>query len=157
MHIRLAQHQDIPKIVSLGKNLFELHHGFDNDYYALEDNFEEFFSDWVRQQLSFSNNILLVAQENNEIVGFISGFIKSLYPWFRVKNVGHIAFLAVSQNYRRKGVGKKLEIELTNRFHAKNIRYIEVYVEEKNTIAQFAWNNYGFGSFKKFLRKTVSL
>ena len=155
MHIRPAEHQDIPNIICLGKDLLTLHHEFDNSYYALEDNFDQSFGEWVRQQLLYPANVLIVAQEDKEIIGFISGYIKSLYPWFRVKNVGHIAFMVIAPAYRRKGVGKQLEQALSNWFRAKNIRYVEVYVEEKNTVAQSAWSNYGFQYFKKFLRKTI--
>lgn len=157
MHIRPAQINDQADIIRLGRDLLDLHTLYDVDYYNLEANFSELFGSWVRDQLNHPYQFILVAQNpaDNQIVGFLSGFIKSLYPWFKTKSVGHISYMVIDKNFRRRGVGKLLENAAIEWFKTKNISYIELYVEEKNTTGQSAWNKYGFLPFKKFLRKKI--
>lgn len=159
MHIRIGEYKDIPQIVKLGKQLLELHGEFDKDYYLLEEDFENLFAGWLKEQMNLPSAFFLVAErtENEEerIVGFVSGFLKALFPWFRTKTVGHISYLAIDRNFRKQGIGKLLEEAAISWFRNKNVSYIEVYVDEKNQIGQKAWSTYGFLPFKKFLRKKI--
>lgn len=157
MHIRHANVEDIQPIVKLGKKLLDLHTQFDFDYYQLEENFDELFGLWVQNQLNHPYQFIIVAQnpDSGNTVGFISGFIKYLYPWFKTKSVGHISYMIVDDDSRKLGVGKLLENAAREWFKTKNISYIELYVEEKNDTGKIAWEKYGFGPFKKFMQKRV--
>lgn len=157
MHIRLAQIEDLPQIVLLGRSLLDLHKEYDNDYYQLEENFDGLFGNWVRGQLNNLSQFIIVAQNStdNKISGFISGFVKPLFPWFKTKSVGHISYLVIDESYQKQGVGKLLEDAARNWFVEKNIHFLELYVDEKNPIGQKAWSSYGFLPFKKFLRKKI--
>lgn len=157
MHIRPAELNDIGALVKLGKTLLSLHTVYDFEYYDLEDNFDELFANWVKDQLNHPYQFIIVAQNptDGKIVGFISGFIKYLYPWFKTKSVGHISYIIVDHNFRRQGIGNLLENAAHEWFRSKNISYIELYVEEVNEAGKNAWVNYGFLPFKKFLRKKI--
>lgn len=155
MLIRQACLSDTPQITSLGRELLNLHFGFDSVYYQLEENFADSFSNWVKNQIDTSHYFLLVAEENNKIIGFISGFLKSLYPWFHTKAVGHISYLIVKPESRQKGIARLLEEAARQWFKEKNVSYVEVYVDEQNSVAQKTWHSLGFSPFKKFLRKTI--
>jgi len=157
MHIRPAELNDIAALVKLGKTLLSLPTVYDFEYYELEENFNELFGNWIKDQLNHPSQFILVAQNpaDGKIVGFISGFIKYLYPWFKTKSVGHISYMIIDHNFRRRGIGKMLENAATSWFKSKNISYVEVYVEEPNMTARSAWNKYGFLPFKKFLRKKI--
>ena len=41
-------------------------------------------------------------------------------------------------------------------FKKKEVHYVEVYTDENNEIGKHAWKKYGFGNFKKFLRKKIN-
>lgn len=157
MHIRAAQIEDLPQIVLLGRSLLDMHKEYDYDYYQLEENFDELFGFWARDQLNNLLQFIIVAQnpDDNKIIGFISGFIKYLYPWFKTKSVGHISYMIVDDNFRKLGIGKLLENAAREWFKNKNISYMELYVEEKNPTGQTAWTSYGFLPFKKFLKKKI--
>lgn len=158
MHIRPAQSQDIKGITFLAKQLLQLHSEFDTEYYQLEESFEDQFKSWISNHLNSSNQFVYVAETDNpnpSTIGFISGFIKSLYPWFRHKSVGHITYLTVSPSFRRRSVGKLLETAALSWFKSKNVSYIEVYTDEKNKVGGIVWHSYGYLPFKKFLRKKL--
>lgn len=155
MIIREADFQDIDQVTILGKDLLDLHATFDWTYYTLEENFSPLFSDWVRNQLHSPHQVMYVAELENQVIGFISGFIKSLYPWFKVKKVGHVSYLAIAPTFRKQHIGKQLEQKLYVWFKEKNVEYVEVYTDEKNGIGGSAWTSYGYLPFKKYLRKKI--
>lgn len=167
MIIRPAEYKDVPQIVDLGRQLLDLHVSYDPDYYALENNFEELFTSWVKEQIGMPSQFLLVATEKSpedtsmqmspgeHISGFISGFLKALFSWFKTKTVGHISYLIVEKSARQKGIGKQLEESAVLWFRSRKVSFIELYVEEKNDTGQKAWNEYGYLPFKKFLRKKI--
>lgn len=157
MHIRPAELNDIPSLAKLGKTLLSLHTVYDYQYYEMEDNFDELFGNWVKDQLNHPYQFIIVAQNpaDGKIIGFISGFVKYLYPWFKTKSVGHISYMIIDHNFRRRGIGRLLENAAREWFKSKNISYIELYVEEQNSTGKNAWEKYGFLPFKKFLRKKI--
>jgi ribosomal protein S18 acetylase RimI-like enzyme len=155
MQTRLATSADIQAVTQLGRQLLDLHTEFDFDYYRLEETFDSLFGTWVKNQINYPSQFIIVAEEENKITGFVSGFIKSLYPWFKTKKVGHLAYLVVDPNNRRRGTGRILEKAAADWFKSNGISYIEVYVEEKNGTGIKAWESYGFLPFKKFLRKRI--
>ena len=168
MHIRKAEFQDIDKITRLGMDLIFLHTEFEKDYYLLEENADMYFQSWVKSQLNSPSSFILVAetdpddnqqgnftQGEKQVVGLISGFIKYLFPWFKVKKVGHISFMIVNPSYRQKGVGKMLESEAKKWFRSENIGFVELYVDEKNSVGNKVWQNLGFLPFKNFLKKPI--
>jgi len=155
MHVRPAVIKDMPELIQLGKQLLNYHVWLDRDYYLLEDNFDTEFRLWLMDQLGPSTRLLLVAVDKDKITGFISGFIKALYPWFKTKSVGHVSYMYIDSAYRRRGIGKLLESSSVAWFKSKNVSYIELYVEEKNMVGQKAWTSYNFQPFKKFLRKRI--
>lgn len=156
MHVRPAIFTDISTIVLLGRKLLEMHSDFDSQYYQLEPDFDRLFGLWVKDQIGKDMQFLLLAETDTyQVVGFISGFLKALYPWFITKSVGHIGYMYVLPEFQRQKVGRLLEQHATAWFKLKNVLYIELYVEEKNQIGQIAWSSYSFIPFKKFLQKKV--
>lgn len=157
MLIRMAKPEDLEQIVHLGKQLLELHAEWESDYYALEDNFNDSFASWITEQTTNLSKFLYLAEDNGKIVGFISGYLKTLYPWFKTKTVGHISFLYILPDYRRKKIGRLLTEKASDWFKSNNVKYVEVFADEKNTAAVNAWSSYGFGVFKRFLRRSLCL
>ncbi|MBI2611224.1 GNAT family N-acetyltransferase [Candidatus Gottesmanbacteria bacterium] len=156
MIIRRAEEKDIPMITKLGEGLTSLHLEFDPDYYVYDrEGFSASFSQWLRTQIPLLTSLLLVAEENGNIVGFMSGFIKYLFPWYSIKRVGHISFTFIDGNFRGRGIGSKLLAEAIAWFKSQNLSYVELYANEKNSPGLSFWKSHGFDDFQKFLRKRI--
>lgn len=163
MIIRRAEEKDIPPITKLGEGLTSLHLEFDPDYYVYDrEGFSTSFSQWLASQIPLSSSLLLVAEENDQpagrqgnIVGFMSGFIKYLFPWYSIKRVGHISFTFIDKNFRGQGIGSKLLEEAISWFKSQNLSYVELYANEKNFPGLTFWKSHGFADFQKFLRKKI--
>ncbi len=156
MKIIKATTEDIPLLANFGKKLTKLHFDFDPDYYTFDESgFGPAFSDWLRNQIGIQSSIILVAKENNQVIGFLSGFVKYLFPWYVIKRVGHISFMFIDENYRRKGVGKELLREAKKWFKVQGLTYMELYVNENNQKGVSFWKSRGFSDFQKFLRMRI--
>ena len=155
MNIRPAIDTDFPLLVRLGKLLFEQHRVQDAEYYKMEEEFDSHFSRWLTEQITIPNRFVFTATEEDSIRGFISGYVKYLFPWLKIKSVGHISFLVIDPVCQRKGIGRKLLDHAEQWFAVRNLHYVELYVEESNLSGLSAWDTYGFSNFKKFLRKNI--
>lgn len=156
MQITKATKDDIPLITAFGKRLIQLHRDFDPSYYTYDEvGFTPDFSTWLDNQIITPSSIVLVAKEDGQVVGFLSGFIKFLFPWFTIKKVGHISFMFIDEAYRRKGVGNQLLQFMKLWFKEQGLSFVELYVNEKNANGLSFWKSMGFGDFQKFLRMRI--
>ncbi|MBE7633167.1 GNAT family N-acetyltransferase [Tenacibaculum finnmarkense genomovar ulcerans] len=108
MKIRGAEKKDLKEIVNLFKLLNSKHQSNRKDFKSSIE------LDWYKHVLKKSyadkNYIILVAESNNKIIGFIIGKIYLIKENLLLKNntIGEILFINVLDNYKKQGVGKKL-------------------------------------------------
>lgn len=140
--IRKARISDFQGIHKLIMQVHKLHVNERNDIYKDADpmNFEEF-----RTELSNSNNIYLIAELENEIVGICFSQIKEISNNKIMKNrkILHIENICVDENLQKKGIGKKLYKQIVQLAKEKNIDNIELMVWGFNENAIKFYKNLG--------------
>lgn len=106
-------------------------------YKVEEDCFVDPWSkDSIRKELKNDLARYLVAEINNQIVGYVG-------VWF-VVDEGHITNVAVHSNYRGKKIGDKLVSEMVKLCKENNLVAMTLEVRTSNTIAQNLYKKYGF-------------
>ena len=142
VNIRKAKQSDFLSIHKLIVQVHKLHVNERNDIYKDVDpmNFEEF-----KTELSNSNNIYIVAELENEIVGICFAKIKKILNNRIIKNrkVLHIEDICVDENYQKKGIGKKLYNQIVQLAKEKKINNIELMVWGFNENAIKFYKNMG--------------
>ena len=140
--IRKAKLNDFSGIHKLIMQLHKLHVSKRNDIYKDIDpmNFEEF-----KTELTNSNNIYLIAEFENKIVGICFSQIKEILNNKIMKNrkILYIEDICVDENYQKKGIGKKLYNQIVELAKVKNIDYIELMVWGFNENAIKFYENLG--------------
>lgn len=140
--IREAKLNDFKSVHKLIMQVHKLHVSKRNDIYKDIDpmNFEEF-----KTELSNSNNIYLIAELENEIVGICFSKIKEILNNKIIKNrkTLNIEDICVDENYQKKGIGKKLYNQLVQIAKEKNIDNIELMVWGFNGNAIKFYENLG--------------
>ena len=140
--IRKAKPNDFSGVHKLIMQVHKLHVSKRNDIYKDIDpmNFEEF-----KTELSNSNNIYLIAEFENEIVGICFSQIKEILNNKIIKNRKflHIEDICVDENYQKKGIGKKLYNQILELAKEKNIDDIELMVWGFNENAIKFYENLG--------------
>ncbi len=122
--IREARDEDLPQVIRI--NLI-----------SLREHYPDYF--W-RDHLRYWGRAFLVAEINGVVVGYVMtrvertvGYLGGLIP----KKVGHIVSIAVHPEFRRKGIGRALMLEVEAKlrevYKVKEI-YLEVRVSNEPAI-----------------------
>jgi ribosomal protein S18 acetylase RimI-like enzyme len=158
VNIRKAKITDVDDLWHLNSLLNRCHAELDafwtlkKDPQIIRDMCVQYFKKMIRSRLS----TLFVAEENGKIVGYIKGTLKSMPPIFQVSVIGQLDTVYLLKSYRRRGIGKQLTDALIQWFQSKQVEYIEVNSDVRNSNALNAWKKYGFKQAMIKMRKKVS-
>lgn len=155
--IRKAEISDFHRVHKLIMQVHKLHVNERNDIYKDVDpmNFDEF-----KTELSNSNNIYLIAEFKNEIVGLCFSQIKEISnnKIMKDRKILHIENICVDEKHQKKGIGKKLYEQIVQLAKEKNIDNIELMVWGFNENAINFYKNLGMNIKNiKFEQKIKSL
>ncbi|TDW45977.1 GNAT family acetyltransferase [Flavobacterium sp. 270] len=128
--IRKIQNQDLDFVY---KSICEL----ENETLDFET-FKEIFN----ENISNPNNLYLLAENENESLGFISFHTQKLLHHCGV--VGEIQEFFINKNYRGKGIGKQLIEEIIQYSKENNLKSIEVTTNKKRVENVVIYENLGF-------------
>ena len=102
----------------------------------------EVFKTIFNENISNPRNLYLIAENENEGLGFISFHTQNLLHHCGV--VGEIQEFFIHQNYRGKGVGQLLINEIKNFAEENNLKSIEVTTNKKRVENVAIYENLGF-------------
>jgi len=106
---------------------------------------------------TFRNNKwkYFVAEDNGKIIGFINGKIDSYPPIYSENKYGFLWVIYVEEQYRAKGVGKKLFKKFLVWLRTNNIKVIEATAAPKNMVPQRMFHAMGFREVEKRYRRII--
>lgn len=141
-NIRKAEISDFQDIHKLIIQVHKLHVNERNDIYNDVDpmDFEEF-----KDELLDDNNIYIIAEVENRIVGICFSKIKEISNNKIMKNrkILHIENICVDKNYQKKGIGNQLYKRLVHLAKEKEVENIELLVWGFNENAIKFYKNLG--------------
>ncbi|OGM89796.1 hypothetical protein A3J77_01260 [Candidatus Wolfebacteria bacterium RBG_13_41_7] len=146
MKIRKAIKKDIPAISGLIKEMANYHNKIDKFYKVSLSG--ETIKSYIKEFLEDKNRIIIVAEENKKLIGYIFGSIK-IYPvYISEKKSGYLDEAFVSVDYRKKGIGKKLFFEFIKWLKSKKIKDVTSSVDKRNKTSLKIWEKLGFHTHK---------
>ncbi len=102
----------------------------------------------LAQRLGRDNCRVLVAQSlEGGMVGYIVGHIATTAPVFSFSQHGHISGLYVSERWRRKGIGRRLYLELEDWYRREGIAVVQVEVLHRDALSQRFFRSLGFQDY----------
>lgn len=115
--------------------------------------------DWARAHTqSKEKNALIAKDDDGNSIGCIFGSItESNMPMAIAGKVGHISVCWVDSKSQRQGIGLMLLEALQHWFVQNGINHIEVAFMTQNTVAQKAWEQWGFSPFRTFAYKEIDV
>ncbi len=104
---------------------------------VLLSDFDDFWSyEVLREELLSDSSLYIVAKKQNEIIGFAG--IKIIIDEADIMNI------VVKKSYRNNGIGSLLLENLILTSNKKNLNFINLEVDCKNTIAINLYKKFGF-------------
>ena len=101
------------------------------------------------------DRIIIVAEENNKIIGYFKGGIENAPNYITPKKIGVIDDAFIKKEHRNKGIGDKLLNQMIKYFRIKKIKYIGLSVDARNTIGVNFWKENDFFEHRIEMRKIL--
>ncbi len=131
MNIRAATLSDLVSLYNLGKATPELKVSATEEFMDLDE---------LRGSIETKDNVFLVAEEDNKLIGFAYANAKDKDKPFK-NRYACLVYLVVVPEYRKKGVATKLYLMCEQELRKKGINFI------------YSWANANSGEMVKFMNK----
>jgi len=155
INIREGKKRDIPLILKLWTDTINWHSELDNDFTLAKDGIQN-FELVLTNALGNSSQIVIIAEERENIVGFLYGYLKKYTGFFRKRIVAHISDIAVNEEHRRRGIGTALMEKFEQDFAKLNdTNDLSLFVHTKNNTGVEFYNHLGFEVTLLTMQKTI--
>lgn len=121
LSVREVRYEDIPAIYEIERLCFK-------DPYELP---------LLQMYYAISRSLFLVAEREGRVVGYAIGLAKK---W----GEGHVISIAVHPEWRRRGVGKRLMLQLLEKMRRMGVRWVRLEVRVSNEAAINLYRRLGF-------------
>ncbi len=150
LQIKKAKKEDIDKFIEVYKSAYK---NIKKYAYRKDRNIKWYFK-WL---LKRDENGVFIAEMNGEAIGFVA--CDSNWQGF-YENVGEIHEIVVKDEYKGKGIGKKLIKKAEEYLKSRGHRVIELWVGEENYYAIRFYERLGYvkgGKFGEWVRMVKNL
>jgi GNAT superfamily N-acetyltransferase len=152
MEVRKARLAEVRRVARLWEKLMLFHQELDPEYYALRRNARRAWMRFARKIVRSKSGMLLVALDDNKIVGYALGFLKRASLVLKLQRVGFVSDAFVEEAYRRKGIARKLFKALMDWFERKGLEWVELQVDSRNEVGVRVWERLGLDEVRKVMR-----
>ena len=152
--IRIGQESDIDKIIVLWEGLMRFHENCVSDFVLNKDAKQKMIA-YLQSFFNSKEKTVFVAEQSNEIVGYIFGLVKEKPPVFEENVVGEIGDTSVREDMRGKGVGEALVKAVLEWIKQKELKSVELNMYPDNKVAATFWDKMGFKPYFLTRRKNL--
>ena len=140
--IRRAVATDVPAITELWKELMDFHVGREK-YFARAQGGEAHFAEFLRGCVSRPEAGVFVADARGVLVGYCLAVEVERPPVFALTHIVEVLDLAVTETWRRSGVGEQLVRRALAWAASRSAAGVEVKVATSNDQATAFWQRMG--------------
>ena len=143
--IRTAERRDTRALGRLGAMLMRTHYDFDPQrFLSPGEDAERGYASFLGSKLGASDDVVLVAEDGGEIVGYVWAALEPL-SWKELRGpAGFIHDIAVMEESRRSGVAKKLMEAAVDWLRERGAPRVVLWTAAPNEAAQALFRRLGF-------------
>ncbi|AWR96896.1 GNAT family N-acetyltransferase [Acidianus sulfidivorans JP7] len=150
--VRKANKEDIAEITEFFSRMYRLNSEFD-PLLSIPDNLEEIVKKNVEKSLGNENEIIVVAEDKNKIVGAARVIIYNRL-YYKPDQEAIIEEFYVYPAYRRQGIGQYIIKYIEKELSEKGIYLLSANFPSRNLIAASFYKKMGFRDiYSKYIRK----
>ncbi len=159
MKIRKAEEKDIPFLIKQSKELASHHYCLPTEFttitHELHPKAEKELEKLFKNELKNKDTALFVVEDEEKIAGHIFAKKELFLPMFKEDSYGNLMQFFVEQEYRGKGLGKKLIKEAEKFYKKKRIKLFMVGVNCFNKESYAKYKKMGYTNFVHQLIKKI--
>lgn len=148
--IREATESDTPTILRLWRDLMDYNAERDPHFTRADDG-DTVFENWLSQVRESEDGLVLVAEEDSAVIGYLLATETSKPGVFIDPRMGMISDISVFGGDRRRGVGINLVKSAVYWFKERGVERIECHVSLFNETARGFWRAVGFAPYMETL------
>jgi ribosomal protein S18 acetylase RimI-like enzyme len=142
--IREMTEADLDAASKLAEELVQLHHAWDRTRFFTSPDIAKGYRWWFSSQLGKEGVLLLVAEVEGAIAGYLYGTMEER-DWAKLLDAhGAIHDIHVSAAHRRQGTAQALMNEARVRFQAQGAKQLVLYSASENVQGQTLFKKLGF-------------
>lgn len=144
LSVRRATQDDLPRLAPLAADLVRLHHRWDPQRFFTTERLEEGYRWFLSTQLEREDVIVLMAEVDGEIAGYLYGAIEER-DWQALRDeCGAIHDILVANTFRKQGVAKALMAAGIAELKKLGAPRVVLMTAEANTEGQKLFASLGF-------------
>ncbi|KAM3098155.1 GNAT family N-acetyltransferase [Phormidesmis sp. 146-12] len=144
MKIRSANQSDIPGILPMIAKICALHQAWDAAKYDFLPHPERSYQKWLSNLISDPQDLCLVAEESNQLVGFLIATVEREVPIYTLKRYAFVHDLWVEPDFRHAGVARQIVEQAIAHFTQLEIPQIRLDTALENKSARNLFEKCGF-------------
>jgi ribosomal protein S18 acetylase RimI-like enzyme len=129
---RLQPDDDFEDLFLLSQAFFQEYQSHHPDFFESDHLEERNVRSYFTSFLGSEDRTAFIAIADGRIVGYITVYVQTQAPYWKVKRLGHISGLMVAQGYRRQGIASQLLAQALNFFRERELRYYTVFTAVGN-------------------------
>ncbi len=149
--IRNATIEDLQKVQELNLKLFEKEHKEYDPLLNLNWTFGEEGTKYFKDRISKDDGCVLVAVVEDKIVGYLCGGLTKAEKYRHLPIVAELESTLVLDEFRSKGIGKKMYIKFIDWCKTKNVGKLRVEATAQNELAIKFYRSNGFKDYTLIL------
>jgi ribosomal protein S18 acetylase RimI-like enzyme len=145
-------------ITDIGKLWWEFmlfHQDIDLIFTPREGSIPGFEENQVRRLMKSEDGLVLVALDNENVIGFSLSEIRGPSLGFMRERHGYIDTVAITTACRHRGIGGKMYREIVKWFQSKGIKRVELGTTAQNKVANSFWQKQGFKVYMHTLYREI--
>ena len=150
-----AEEKHITSIGQLWWEFIIFHQNIDPIDTPIENSIPHYQENHLKRFMKSEDSFVLVALDEGQAIGFSLSYISEPPPGLKRGKFGYIDEMAVTESYRRQGIGVKMVTEILKWFKSKNINRVELGTAAQNVVANSFWQQQGFAPCRYTLYKEI--
>ncbi|MFT4309455.1 MAG: N-acetyltransferase family protein [Candidatus Woesearchaeota archaeon] len=133
--IRNATIDDLSRVQELNLSLFKKEHKEYDSLLDLNWTFGEMGTKYYEDRISKDDGCVIVASVDNQIIGYLCGGLRKAESYRRLPIVAELENTFVLEEYRSKGIGKRMYDKFIEWCKTNNVGRVRVEASAQNDLA----------------------
>ena len=142
--IRAASLADVPALLPMIEKICALHQAWDAAKYGFLPEPGKRYKGWLRSQIKDDRSLVLVAETQSGLVGFLIATEEQEIPIYQLQSFGFVHDLWVEPEYRQQGIAQGLVQRTIEHFRQIGVEQIRLDVAIANQVAMALFQSCGF-------------